>query len=157
MQKNQQVTVPGFFCRASFRQRVIAAIIFLAAFILFGFLHLAAIGKIDINRRLTPCGFKQKYNLPCPTCGMTTSAIAFVQGRILEAFYIQPAAALLLCVLVIAAFLAFFTAVFGVYLKALERFFAEVRLKYIVLILIIIIVAAWAITLARNSFESAPK
>jgi magnesium-transporting ATPase (P-type) len=157
MQKNQQITAPGLVRRASFRQKVIAAIIFLAAFLLFGFLHLAAIGKIDIDRWLNPCGFKQKYNLPCPTCGMTTSAIAFVQGRILEAFYIQPAAALLLCVLVIAAFLAFFTAVFGVYLKALERFFAEVRLKYIVLILIIIIVAAWAITLARNSFESAPK
>jgi len=119
MQKNQQITAPGLVRRASSRQKVIAAIIFLAAFLLFGFLHLAAIGRIDINRWLTPCGFKQKYNLPCPTCGMTTSAIAFVQGRILEAFYIQPAAALLLCVLVIAAFLAFFTAVFGVYLKAL--------------------------------------
>lgn len=96
-----------------------------------------------------PCGFRQKYNLPCPTCGVTTSVIAFAQGKILESFYIQPAAALLCCVLAVSAFLAFFVAVFGVYFSFLNSFFTKVKIRYIILALIVIIAAGWAVTLAR--------
>ena len=96
-----------------------------------------------------PCGFKQKYNLPCPTCGVTTSVEAFAQGKILESFYVQPAAALLCCVLAVLAFLAFFVAVFGVYFDFLNRFFSKVKIKYIIIALIIIVAAGWAVTLAR--------
>ncbi len=121
----------------------------LVAAVIFGLLALAAAGKIDINRWLTPCGLKQRYNLPCPTCGMTTSALAFVQGKIIEAFYIQPAGTLLCCVMVIAAVLAFLVAVFGVYFRFLERFFTKVKIRHIILILLIIMAAGWAVTLAR--------
>jgi hypothetical protein len=82
---------------------------------------------------------------------MTTSAIAFAQGKILKAFYIHPAAALFCCVLIITAFLAFLIAVFGVYFRFLNRFFAEVKIRHIILAVIIIILAAWAVTLAQNS------
>jgi len=47
------------------------------------------------------------------------------------------------------AFLAFIIAVFGVYFGFLERFFTEVKIKHIVLALVIIIAAGWAVTLAR--------
>jgi len=151
MQKSQQITAPGGLVRrASFRQRVIGGIVLLAVFILFGFLHLAAISKIDIDRWLTPCGFKQKYDLPCPTCGMTASALALVQGKVFEAFYIQPAAGILLSLLVIAAFLAFFTAVFGVYFSFLERVFSQLSTRRIIGILLVILAAGWAITLIRE-------
>ena len=80
---------------------------------------------------------------------MTTSALAFVQGKIAESFYTQPAAALLCCVLIVSAFLAFITAVSGVYFSFVKRFFAEVKIRYIILALIIIIIAGWAVTLAR--------
>ena len=80
---------------------------------------------------------------------MTTSALTFVQGRIIRSFYIQPAAALLCCILVVMGFLAFFIAVFGVYFNFLKRFFSEIKIKYIVLALILIIAAGWAVTLAR--------
>jgi len=149
MQESQQLNKPKFFCRASYRQRTASALIFLAALGFFGLFWLAANGKIDLGRWLVPCGFKQKYGLPCPTCGMTTSLLSFSQGKIVEAFYIQPAAALLCCMFLIIAFLAFLIAVFGVYFRFINRFFAEVKIKHIILALIVIIAAGWAVTLAR--------
>jgi len=147
MQASQQVNKQKILCRASFRQRLIAGLVLLVAFVLFGLFALSAHYKIGLWP--FPCGFKQKYDLPCPGCGMTTSAITFAQGKIFRAFYIQPAAALLCCVLAVSAFLAFFVAVFGVYFEFLVRFFAEVKIKHIILALIIIIAAGWAVTLAR--------
>jgi len=149
MQASQQINKPKLFCRASFHQRIIATIVFLAIASFFGFAWLAATGRFDIGWWLGPCGFKQRYGLPCPTCGMTTSVLAFSQGKIFEAFYIQPAAGLLCCVLVVVAFLALFTAVFGVYFDIIKRFFTEVKIKHIILALIIIIAAGWVVTLAR--------
>ena len=137
------------FRLASARQRLIAGLIFLVVAGLFTLLWLAANDKINIGLLLNPCGFKQRTGLPCPTCGFTTSALAFARGRIFEAFYIQPAAALLCCMFLIIAFLAFLIAVFGVYFRFINRFFAEVKIKHIILALIVIIAAGWAVTLAR--------
>lgn len=67
----------------------------------------------------------------------------------MEAFYIQPAAALICCVLIVIAFLALLTAVFGVYFMALKRLYDAIKIKYIIVALIIVITAAWAVTLAR--------
>jgi hypothetical protein len=147
MQASQQLSKPKVFCRASFHQRLGAVGVFLVLAALFGLFALAGHYKIPLWP--FPCGFKQRYNLPCPTCGVTTSVKAFAQGKILESFYIQPAAALLCCVLAVSAFLAFFVAVFGVYFDFLNRFFSKVKIKYIILALIVIIAAGWAITLAR--------
>ena len=135
--------------RASFRQRVIAGLVFLGIVALFGLFALVAKGRIDVDRWVSPCGFKQKYSLPCPTCGITTSALAFAQGKIFESFYIHPAGALLCCVLTISAFFAFPIAVFGVHFGFLNRFFTKVKIRYIILAMIIIIAASWAVTLAR--------
>jgi len=154
MQANQQLNKSRFFGKASFHQRIIAAVVFSVIAGSFGLAWLAATGKFDIGYWLGPCGFKQRYGLPCPTCGMTTSVLAFSRGRIYEAFYIQPAAALLCCVLIVIAFLALFTAVFGVYFGLIRRFFAEVKTKYIILALIVIIAAGWAVTLARALAEN---
>ena len=126
-----------------------AAIVCLAVVGFFGLFALAGHYNINMGRLLGYCGFKQRYGLPCPTCGMTTAVLAFAQGKIFEAFYIQPACALLCCVLVVIAFLAFVIAIFGVYFRFLERFFAEVKVRYIILALIVIIAAGWAVTLAR--------
>ncbi len=129
MQDSQQSDKGKIFCRApletskpltgraSPRQRLLAAAVFLALAASFGLLWLAATNRIDISRWLNPCGMKQRLGLPCPTCGMTTSALAFAQGKIFQSFYIQPAAAILCSILVVAAFLAFLIAVFGVYFQ----------------------------------------
>ena len=135
--------------RASFRQRLAGGCFSLAVVALFVFFSLAGHGEIDLARWLNPCGFKQQYNLPCPTCGMTNSVIAFSKGEILESFHIQPASALLCCILVISAILAFIVAVFGVYFRFLKRFFNEVKVRHLIFALIVIITAGWAVTLAR--------
>ncbi|MCX5635557.1 MAG: DUF2752 domain-containing protein, partial [Planctomycetota bacterium] len=96
-----------------------------------------------------PCGFKQQYNLPCPTCGMTHSAIAFAEGKIMESFYIQPAGALFCSVLAICAFLALLTGVFGVYFTYMDRVFREVRIGHVITALLIVTAAGWAVTIAR--------
>lgn len=147
MQISQHINKSKFFFRASPRQRVTAAFVFLAVAAFFGLFWLTAHYEIALWPPV--CGFKQKYDLPCPACGMTTSVVAFTQGKIFEAFYVQPAAALLCSVLAVSAFLAFLIAVFGVYFGFIKRFFTEVKIKYIILALIIIIAAGWAVTLAR--------
>ena len=154
MQASQQLNTPKFFCRASARQRAVAALVFLSIIGFFVFFWFAARYKISLWTY--GCGFKQKYGLPCPGCGMTTSALKFAQGNIFGrdgAFYTQPAAAFLCCVLVVIAILAFSAAVFGVYFRFLKRFLIEVKIKYIILALIIIIAAGWAVTLARALAE----
>ncbi|MHC4537769.1 MAG: DUF2752 domain-containing protein [Planctomycetota bacterium] len=128
---------------------MVAAIVCLGIIVFFGSFALAGHYKIEMGRLLGYCGFKQRTGLPCPTCGMTTATLAFAQGRIFEAFYIQPACGLLGSLMVVAAFLAFIIAVFGVYFRFIERFFKEVKLRYMILALIIIIAAGWAVTLAR--------
>ena len=150
MQSNQQLNNKRrFFCRATGQQRILALIIFLCIAAGIGFFALAAYDKIDISWWLRPCGFKQRFGLPCPTCGMTTSVLAFCRGEIIEAFYIQPAGALLYSILVAAAFLALFTAVSGVYFGFVGRFFAEVKIRYVILAVLVVIICGWAVTLAR--------
>lgn len=147
MQISQQFNRPKVFYRATFRQRVIAGLVCLGIVALLGSFWAAAHYKIDLWPY--PCGFKQKYGLPCPGCGVTTATLAFASGKIFKAFYIQPAGALLCCVLAVAAFLAFLMSVFGVYFDFLKRFFTEVKVKYIILAVIVIFAAGWMVTLAR--------
>ena len=149
MQASQQLNKPKCFYRASPGQRMAAAIVCLGIILFFGVFALAGRYKIDMGRLLGYCGFKQQTGLPCPTCGMTTAVLAFAQGRIFEAFYVQPACGFLCCVMVIAGILAFVIAVFGIYFRFIERFFTEVKLRYMILALVIIIAAGWAVTLVR--------
>ena len=149
MQASQQQNKPKFFYRASSGRRMVAAIVCFGIIVFFAVFALVGHYKINMGRWLGYCGFKQRTGLPCPTCGMTTATLAFAQGRIFEAFNIQPACGLLCSLMVIAAILAFIIAVFGIYFRFIERFFAEVKLRYMILALIIIIVAGWAVTLAR--------
>jgi len=150
METSQHLNKSKIFCRASRRQRIRAAIVFVSVVAFFGLLRLAAHYKFSLSPY--GCGFEKKYGLPCPTCRMTTSVYKFARGEIFGdngAFYTQPAIALLCSVMIVVAFLAFFIAVFGVYSGFIERFFAEVKIKHIILALIVIIAAGWAVTLAR--------
>jgi hypothetical protein len=150
MQASQQLNKKWrVFSRASSRQRFTGAAVCLAVIAFFGLFWFVGHYKIDMGWWFGYCGFKQRYDLPCPTCGMTTAVLAFAQGKIFEAFYIQPAAGLFCCVLVVAAFMALLVAVFGVRFGFLERFFRRVKIIYIIAALLIIIAAGWAVTLAR--------
>ena len=149
MQTSQQLNKPKLFIRATRNQRIIAAgicISIVGFIILFG---IAGHYNMDMGLWLGRCGFKQNYGLPCPTCGMTSAAKTFAQGKILQAFYIQPAGGLLCSLMVFVAVLSFVISVFGVYFRFITRFFTEVKVRYIILALLIIIISGWAVTFAR--------
>jgi len=149
MHPDQRSNKGKFIRRASSRQRLRAGLTFLIVAGFLGLLWIMEKGEVNIERWLGPCGFKQRTGLPCPTCGWTTSALEFVQGEVLQAFYIQPAAAFFCCTLVVVAILALLTAVFGVYFRFIERFFTEVKVRHIVLAVVVIIIAGWAVTMSR--------
>ena len=146
---SQQLNESKIFSRSSARGRIRAGVVLAVLVALLALIGLMAAGVIDTDRWLDPCGFKQRHGLPCPTCGMTTSVLAFFRGRVFESFYMQPAAALGCCVMVIAAFLAFLTAVFGVHFRFLEALLAEIKVKYVIMTVVVVIAAGWAVTLAR--------
>ncbi len=105
--------------------------------------------NFDFGLVFDPCGFKQRYGYPCPACGMTTSVLAFARGEVLRAYYIQPASAFACTLLVAIGFLASLTAVFGVYFSAFDRILHEMKIVYLILGVLVILTAGWAVTLAR--------
>jgi hypothetical protein len=149
MKLSQQFNKSKFFTRVPARRRLTAVLIFFGITMFFGLFALAGHYNFDMGILFGQCGFMQRHNLPCPTCGMTTSVLAFSQGKVLQAFYIQPAACLICIVMVIIDVLAFIAAVFGVYFQALSGFVSRLKAKYIFLALLIIILAGWAVTMAR--------
>jgi len=149
MRKHQQDTGIRAIRRASGRERVIAGVIAFCILGSFGGLWLLQRVGFDFGLIFPPCGLKMRTGLTCPTCGMTTAVLAFARGRIGTAFYIQPAAGLLCTLLMVAAFFTFLIAVSGVYFSILDRLFTEVRMIHVVVGLLIIVAAGWAVTLAR--------
>ncbi len=94
------------------------------------------------------CAFLRNTGLPCPTCGWTRSITAFMEGRIITAFYVQPAAAAGCIILAGLGFFSLLSAAAGVNFP----FLPPVRLwqlKVIVLTILIILTAGWAVTVAR--------
>jgi len=154
MEISQQRTKRELFIRASSRQRLAAAAVFAGIVAFFALFWFA--GHFRITLWPFACGFKQQYGLPCPTCGMTTSMLAFARGQIIKSFYTQPAAGLLCCFLVLTAFFAFLTAGFGVYLSIFAGLADKLKIKYVLLMLLIVLAAGWAVTLARAIMASRP-
>lgn len=149
MAENQHPTRQKFVAKATRNGRVLAVWLFLGGLAVMIFLFLAGIGVINISKYMLPCGMKVRYGLPCPTCGFTTAALSFFSGDILGAFYIQPAGALLCTALVITVFLAFITAVFGVYFPFLKNLVRRFKPWQIIIVIVVILLAAWAVTLSR--------
>jgi len=151
MDPSQQLNGLKTVARATAHQRLIAAVVFLALAGSFAALWLVA--HYNINLYPFPCGFKQRFDLPCPTCGFTHSALYFAQGKIFDSFYAQPAAALFCTLAVAIAFFAFLIAVFGLYSPALQRRILSLKLRYILIALVLVLSAGWAFTLAKTLAE----
>jgi hypothetical protein len=148
-----QIRPDGLIRRASAKERWIAALI--AALIVLLFLALWGLQRVhfDFGLLFNPCGFYIRTGWPCPGCGMTRSVLAFARGEIGRSFYQQPAAAFGCLVLTGIAFLASLVAVTGVYFKALDRFLEEVKPSHLVVGLLVVVSAGWAVTLARAFAE----
>ena len=107
------------------------------AFSVFGFL--AANGKFDVGSNFGVCGFYQKYQMPCPSCGMSRAVIELYKGDLVGSVKEQPAAIVLIILAVGVSILGLVTAFKGVSLVLVER----IKLKYIVFFVIIIVIAGW--------------
>jgi hypothetical protein len=147
MEPSQQPTVK-LFSFASSRRRLISGVVFLS--IAGAFAGLWLIGHYKFTLYPFACGFKQRFGLPCPTCGMTTAVLAFAQGRIIDSFYAHPAAAIFCCLAVITAFFAFLSAVFGIYSPLLEKRLASVKPVYIIVAVVLVLLVGWGVNLART-------
>ncbi len=151
--EDQQSNAIKIFEKATYQGKMIGAWVFAVGLAICEVLALSGVGNVDMGRYFGHCGIKMRTGLPCPTCGFTTSAQEFFSGNVFEAFYIQPAAALLCVGLILTVFLAFITAVFGVYFPALKRAGRNLKIGYVILAVFIIIGCGWAVTLARALAE----
>lgn len=156
MSTRQSPNATKFTRRATASERRAALAVSLSIVALFtGLWILQRIG-FDFGLIFNPCGFKQRTGWPCPACGMTTSVLAFARGRILDAFYIQPAAAFLCSMLALMAFLTLLTATLGVYFRFFDRLLHEMKVTYWIAGLLVILAAGWAVTLARAFAAQSP-
>ena len=62
---------------------------------------------------------------------------------------LQPASAFVCTVLAVIAFLASLVAIFGLYFVAFDRVIGEMRVGYLLLAMVVILLAGWAVTLAQ--------
>ena len=142
--------------QASAKERKIAGLFFLSLAVMMGLLALCRMLGFNISRLFLPCGFQQRYHLPCPTCGWTTALKAFSRGHFAEAFYIQPAASLICLGLLACALTALYIALSGVYPVFVGSLYREVKLKHILWTLVVVVLAGWAVTFVRAWMLLAP-
>jgi hypothetical protein len=139
------------FDRASPRHRLFAGLVFL--FILGGF----TLGWLMEQFHFSPwpfaCGFKQRYGLPCLTCGMTTAVKAFSHGHIIQAFYAQPAAVVFCFLAIVIAFFAFLIACLGLYFPRIERLILSIKIRYYIIAIALILVSGWVFTLTKTLIQ----
>lgn len=129
-------------------QRIVCLCVFAGILSLFVFLWSASRGDVDVERVFGICGFKQRHSLPCPGCGITRSAMHFVQGHLVKSFYLQPAGGVMCVVLACAGFMCVSRAIFGTRLIPASVSVGS-AVKYTLLCGVIVIVCGWAVTLAR--------
>lgn len=57
---------------------------------------------------LKPCGFKEKWGIPCPTCYLTRAIVSALDGKIIESIKYQPFGIILIIAASVLAIEAFF-------------------------------------------------
>ncbi len=100
------------------------------------------------------CGFKQSTGYPCPGCGVTTALTEFIKGNMVQAFIIQPAGAFLGLMAVVSAIFSLLIALFGVDFGILRVVTTGTFLKRLLLTLLVVFLAGWAVTLSRAFVEN---
>src|SRR5690348_9267919 len=92
--------------------------------------------ELGLNR----CYWIQQWNLPCPSCGMTTSFAHFAHGQLLGSFYVQLMGAVLAILTTATFWGALYIAWTG---KPAWRLLRIIPTRYYVLPLMLFGIAAW--------------
>lgn len=86
------------------------------------------------------CAWLSRFNLPCPSCGMTTSFSWFVRGNWMASFYVQPFG----FALALAVGIVFWAALYiGLSGKPVGRLLCLVPAKYTWAAVLVLAVGAW--------------
>jgi hypothetical protein len=136
-----------WFIKSTRQDRITFLVVFVIISFIFVLFYLIKAGLLNFGPP-GGCAFERNFGLPCPTCGFTRAIDAFMDGKIIKAFYTQPAAATGCLILVWIAFFSLLSAAIGVNFS----FLPPVRiwqLKHILLAIIIILAGGWAVTLAQ--------
>jgi hypothetical protein len=102
-----------FYCKAQPEDRLGFLVVFVVISLVFGLCYLLSSGKINLGS-YGGCAFERNFGLPCPTCGMTRSITAFMQGKAVKSLILQPAAGIGCIVLALTAFFSLLSALPGV-------------------------------------------
>jgi hypothetical protein len=147
MEEQEKPNKSKWFTRAQRSDRIAFLAIFLVVCVIFAAFWLLEKGVINPGS-FGECALKRNYGIPCPTCGFTTAIKAFVKGRIINAFYIQPAATAGCVILIWTAFFSLLSSIMGInfsFLPPLRMW----QIKYILIAGGIILAGGWAVTMAR--------
>jgi hypothetical protein len=103
---------------------------------------------------LPPCGFKISTGVPCPTCYMTRSFALMARGRILTAFELQPAGAILWTLLALAVPVLLVALVVP---RPVWPLVERWPWKSIFLAFFLLILAGWGYTIGRDLSAPGPR
>lgn len=145
-----QLSNPQAPDRLTGRQRLIAGLVSCAIIAAGGVLILDNLGFVHLHRWLGVCGFKQRFGIPCPGCGWTSAAKAFVRGQIGLAFWLQPAATIFYLVVASTLVFSLLMAIFGIKFGFICRFYHRLGLTKIVWLSAVIFFAGWLFCLFRS-------
>ena len=130
------------------QERVIAMCVFVSVLAFFAVAWSFNAGILNPKALFGICGLKQKYHIPCPTCGMTSSVRSFTYGNFAESFRLQPAGGVL-CVSLVCAGVCSFLTVLGADLRFIYSRLASLRFRYVATVVMIVFLAGWAVTMSR--------
>ena len=89
---------------------------------------------------LNPCQFLESTNLPCPSCGMTTSFAWFARGNLVASAYVQPMGAALAAITAASVWGGLYVALSG---RPAYRLLRLVPGRYYLLPLLALAVLGW--------------
>lgn len=132
------------------RRRAIAAAVLLGclAVLLVGASLEPSAAGIGTHQQLNlpPCSFEARYDLPCPTCGVTTAFSLATDGRLVAAAATQPFGAAAALVLAMSAWVAGYVVVTAS--PAVGRLGVLLRPGWLAIGVTGAMVAGWAFKLA---------
>ena len=86
------------------------------------------------------CQFLKRTNLPCPSCGMTTSFAWYARGNVIASFYVQPMGFVLAVLASATVWAALYIAITG---KPAHRLVRLIPSRYYLLPILTFAVIAW--------------
>lgn len=90
---------------------------------------------------LPPCAWEQKFAIPCPSCGFTTSVTYFAHGNVPASIYVQPMGFVIAVLSSAVVWIGFYIAFTG---RPVHRLLSQAPGRMWLIGLLSIAIGAWA-------------